>query len=190
MATNRYANGKIYRLVNNVDDEFYVGSTCGKLSKRKNEHKSLTKSKPHIKIYQHLNNIGWENVSIVLIEEYPCENKMELLRRERHWVDELNPSLNKQVPTRTQQQYRDDNKDRIRQRDASYYEKNRTRIIESTTKYRAENIQQINETKKKYVEKNREKLRDYHAKWYAEHKDEWNAKRRAIAAEKRNKQTT
>lgn len=44
---NRYKNGKIYRLVNSVDDEFYVGSTCLPLAKRKSTHKSEAKKHPN-----------------------------------------------------------------------------------------------------------------------------------------------
>jgi len=31
---NRYGNGKVYKLVNYIDGEIYVGSTCLSLSKR------------------------------------------------------------------------------------------------------------------------------------------------------------
>ena len=31
-----YANGQVYRLVNNVDEKYYIGSTCNSLHKRKN----------------------------------------------------------------------------------------------------------------------------------------------------------
>ena len=31
---SRYQNGKVYKLVNCVDDKIYIGSTCARLSKR------------------------------------------------------------------------------------------------------------------------------------------------------------
>lgn len=95
---NRYLNGKIYRLVNNIDQEFYVGSCCCPLAKRKNQHKSKAKTHSSRQIYKHINKIGWDNVEIILIEEVPCENKMELLRRERYWIETLKPTLNKLLP--------------------------------------------------------------------------------------------
>ena len=91
-----YARGKIYKLVNDVDDEIYVGSTCGSLKLRKSTHKSMARTKPR-PVYHHLNAIGWENVRIVLIEDFACGNKRELLRREQHYIDELRPSLNKRA---------------------------------------------------------------------------------------------
>ena len=93
-----YANGKIYKMVNNVDDEIYVGSTCNPLHKRKNGHKGQLTRHPHLLKSQHFRRIGWENVKIILIENYPCESKQDLLKRERYWIDELKPSLNKALP--------------------------------------------------------------------------------------------
>ena len=40
MKYNRYHNAKIYKIVNNVDDMVYIGSTCLSLSKRKHLHKT------------------------------------------------------------------------------------------------------------------------------------------------------
>jgi len=39
-----YANGQVYRLVNNVDEKYYIGSTCNSLHKRKNGHKRDAKN--------------------------------------------------------------------------------------------------------------------------------------------------
>ena len=60
-----YANGKIYKLINNIDDKIYVGSTCETLIQRKNEHKKKAKQK-NFKVYNHLNQVGWGNVDIYL----------------------------------------------------------------------------------------------------------------------------
>ena len=91
---NRYNNGKIYKLVNNVDDKIYIGSSCGSLAKRKSKHKSCSKIKPNIHVYKHLNEVGWKNVKIILIESVIAENKDQLLMREQHYIDLLKPSLN------------------------------------------------------------------------------------------------
>ena len=92
-----YADGKIYKLVNNVDDKIYIGSTCGTLRLRKSKHKSELKNKkyPNRNVYKHLKEVGWENVEIILIENYECKCKDELHARERYWIDELKPELNK-----------------------------------------------------------------------------------------------
>ena len=96
-----YANGKVYRLVNNVDEKFYIGSTCNPLHKRKNRHKRDAVKSPTQPVYKHLNIIGWENVEIILIESFPCNSKAELEARERYWIELMKPALNKAIPTRT-----------------------------------------------------------------------------------------
>ena len=93
----RYANSKIYKLVNDIDDETFIGSTCLPLRKRLSSHKIAAKSDMSRRMYAHLSSVGWDTVKIVLIEAYPCSNKDELVRHERRWVDELRPSLNRQI---------------------------------------------------------------------------------------------
>jgi group I intron endonuclease len=144
MATDRYAKGKIYRLVNSVDNEFYVGSTCLDLAKRFYYHKNTAKKQVERRVYKHLNEIGFENMSIVLIEEYPCENKMQLERRERHWIDELKPTLNKYIPTRTIQEWYAENAEKERERKAKYKADNAEKERERLAKYRGENRDVIN----------------------------------------------
>lgn len=41
-----------------------------------------------------MNEIGWNNVKIILIESYPCDNREELIKREQYWIDQLHPLLN------------------------------------------------------------------------------------------------
>lgn len=136
--TNKYSRGKIYKLVNDIDDEFYVGSTCETLAKRKGGHKALSKERPHRHVYLHLSKVGWENVHIVLIEEYPCENIEQLKARERHWIDELKPSLNRILPIRTQEErnqyikeWREQNHDKFSQTQRKWREQNKEKIRES-----------------------------------------------------------
>jgi len=97
---NRYNEGKIYKLCNDVDDQIYVGSTCLSLAKRRYSHKQCTKRRTS-PVYNHLNAIGWDHVHIILVESYPCANKMELEKRERYWIEKLNSSLNRYIPQRT-----------------------------------------------------------------------------------------
>lgn len=153
MADNRYKNGKIYRLVNDVDDEFYVGSTCLSLPKRLYYHKQDAR-RGILPAYQHFNNVGWENVKIILIEEYACDNKMELERQERKWIEELKPTLNKVVPTRTRQEYRNDNREVLREKKKQYYESNKETINQKNRLYHERNKDTLNEKQRqKYASK-------------------------------------
>ena len=123
-----YSNGKIYKLVNNVDDKIYIGSTCDELRCRKWGHKSKLNRYPDYKVYKHLIQVGWGNVEIILIENYECKSKEELHARERHWIDELKPELNKQTPTLTKREYEQINKEKISERKKRYNQINKDRI--------------------------------------------------------------
>ena len=103
--TGRYSNGKIYKLVNNVDDQIYVGSTCLPFAKRFYWQKARAKRNLERNVYKHFNAIGWENVKIILIETYPCNSKAELEKRERYWFDKFKPSLNSNVPFKVMPEY-------------------------------------------------------------------------------------
>ena len=142
---NRYANGKIYKLVNDVDSEIYVGSTCLPLHKRLYDHKVAARASPRRQVYAHLNKVGWDNTHIILIETYECSNKDELVRRERQWVDELQPSLNKYRPIRLDDEYEQytrqyyiDNKEYFQQ----YFAANKDKRNEQRRQRRAKKKQQ------------------------------------------------
>jgi group I intron endonuclease len=104
--TSRWAHGKIYILTNKVDNETYIGSTTLTLHERWREHVRTTRKLPERCLYKHINEVGVDNVSIHLIEEYPCNSKIELELRENVWIRELNPTLNVSMPANNSLFYR------------------------------------------------------------------------------------
>ncbi len=103
-----YNLGKIYKIVDNTNGDIYIGSTCeptlarrlwGHTKKFRCFNKGTTKEK--LTSYNIIKN---GNYDIILIEEHPCENKMELHRRERYHID-TNDCVNKLHPTRTKKEY-------------------------------------------------------------------------------------
>jgi hypothetical protein len=161
MTNNTYSNGKIYKIVNDVDDKIYVGSTTTMLSKRMSGHRSKCKYEPTRKIYAHFNEVGVHNFSIVLIELFPCNSKMELERRERFWIDELKPELNKAVPHQTYDEYYEKNKEAIIARTKEYYHKNIDTVAEKKKQYHINNKESICKRSKDYYENNTEKILQY-----------------------------
>ena len=166
MATNKYKKAKIYRLVNEVDGEFYVGSTCTSLARRLSSHRGMAKVKPNQKVYKHLNSIGFDKVSIILVEEYSCENKMQLETRERKHIEELKPTLNSSIPTRTRAEFNEANRDKMKQ----YYQDNRNTIINRAKQYLRDNPEKAIENRNRYVENNQEKVSETNAKYYENNK--------------------
>lgn len=89
--TNKYNNGQIYKLVCK-DGHYYIGSTTQKLNHRFNNHKTLSK-KEVARVYDHINTIGWDKVHIELVENYSCNNKQELNKREQYYINQSNDNL-------------------------------------------------------------------------------------------------
>ena len=80
---NRYENSKLFKIINSVDDAFYIGSPCTSLAKRLSRHRSDAKRRPDVKVYKHLNKVvGLQNIKIVLIWKHYLDNKEQLLRAE------------------------------------------------------------------------------------------------------------
>lgn len=159
MATqNKYAGGKIYRLVNNVDDKEYVGSTTQALHQRKSGHKNDATTKTKQRVYEHLNKIGWDNVFIVLIENYPCNNRDELKARERYFIEQRKPVLNTFIPLRTPTEYYIDNKDAINEKNTAYYQANKEVVCEKHKEYKRNNKEVIVEKSKAYYQANKDDI--------------------------------
>ena len=136
---------KIYCKDPDVKD-FYIGSTKD-INNRKQRHKNNcnNEKRPHYNIYLYQfirDHKGWENWNMDIIEEYPCLDNMELVKRERYWYDELKPSLNKYKPYRSKEERREYNKiysqehrDKINERRKIRYEKNKDKIREKQKEY-------------------------------------------------------
>ena len=81
MSINKYNTGKVYTIRCKTDDTLmYVGSTTQPLCRRLAGHKTDNKKYPNSLLYSTINN-NWDNFFIELYEEYPCENKEQLNKR-------------------------------------------------------------------------------------------------------------
>ena len=106
-----YSNTIIYKITCkdiNITD-VYVGHTTN-FHTRKIAHKTCCnniKSKDYnVNVYQFIrSNGGWESWNMVEVERYNAIDKRNLETRERYWIELLKPSLNHNIPTRTNQEY-------------------------------------------------------------------------------------
>jgi group I intron endonuclease len=147
-----YENSKIYKLVNNIDDKIYIGSTVARLSKRKGQHKEKSIKCPDRKVYKHINQVGWGNVDIVLIEKYPCKDKEELHARERYFIEELKAELNNNKPLQTIEEYREINKEKFKKYDKERYIGERKEYAKQKAKESYEkNKDKINERRREKI---------------------------------------
>ena len=90
-----YNDAKVYKIINDLDEKIYVGSTTQSLAKRLGNHKVKARRNPERTVYAHLNVIGWERVRIILIENVNCQDAEQLRMREQHYIDLLRPELNR-----------------------------------------------------------------------------------------------
>lgn len=117
----RYKRGKIYKLVSSQTDKIYIGSTIQLLCQRKAKHK-YTKQHKTIKDITCFND--WD---IVLIKNFPCNNRKELLKEEGICIKEnYSICINKQIAGRTYIEYMEQEGIEINKK---YKIKNRVKIL-------------------------------------------------------------
>ena len=88
-----YKNAKIYKIIDNTNNDIYIGSTTqARLSRRLSGHKQDAKLNKGCVSKQIINNGDYK---IVLIENYSCNSKDELLAREQFYIDKFD-CINKQ----------------------------------------------------------------------------------------------
>ena len=86
-----------------------------------------------------------------MLQEYNCENKKQLEKRERYYIELLKSSLNGIIPTRTSEEWRLENKDKKIEYDKQYREENKDKILKYQTEYKLENKDKLTEQKKQKV---------------------------------------
>ncbi len=156
-----YSNGKIYKLVSNQTDKIYIGSTTMNLSWRKGGHKADYKK--HLKgkgdFYTSFELMKYDDVDIVLLEDFKCDNKDQLHARERKWIESMD-CVNKVRPIITKKERKEYKKDY----DVKYREDNNDKINDKrkcecggkyTARHKTEHLQSMKH--KKYVESNGKK---------------------------------
>ena len=68
-----YEKGQIYKIVNDVNDERYVGSTCKGLARRMAQHRKDVRSNKTPKLHETMRTIGIPCFRIVLVEDHSCK---------------------------------------------------------------------------------------------------------------------
>jgi hypothetical protein len=83
-----YQKGKIYKLINSVNEIAYVGSTTRSLAKRMGEHRYLAGFGPSA-LYVSMRELGIANFKIQLIVDFPCTNRKNLETEEYRVMKEF-----------------------------------------------------------------------------------------------------
>ena len=141
-----YSKSKIYKIVCDETNLTYYGSTVQPLYARLSGHKkpsNTCKTKDMI------------NPKIYLVEDFVCERKEQLLKKEREYI-ENNECINKCIPSRTKKEYNkeynQENKEKISEQNKQYYNENKEKRSEYQIQYRNNNKEKISEQNKKKYE--------------------------------------
>lgn len=160
-----YSNTIMYKIVpKNLNSNLvYVGYTTN-FRIRKSHHKQscncITDKAYNYNVYVMIrDNGGWNEWEMIEIEKYPCNDSNEAKTRERYWYEFYNANLNSRLPICSQKEYREKNKDAIKQMNINW---------------RNQNKDKLNEIHKRYREKNRDAIRLR----YTEYQREYRAKKK------------
>ena len=165
-----YQNGKIYKLVSAKTDKIYIGSTCNPLYKRLWQHKSASKNLN--KCYTSKELVKFDDCKIILIEDFACERKEQLTARERYHIEQNKDiCVNKIIPTRTNKEYREQNKDKIADQKKEYEQQNKDKIAQRKNEYVQQNKDKIAQRKKEYRQQNKDKIAQQKKEYYEQNKD-------------------
>lgn len=129
---NKYSNGKIYVIKSQKTDKYYIGSTYLSLSKRLYEHRK-SKKQYEIKLTKYMSSfkiLDYDDHYIELLENYACNSKKELERREGELIKQHKLNIvNMVIAGRTMKEWTQDNKQYLKD-----YNINRPNKIERNEK--------------------------------------------------------
>ena len=126
-----YKQGKIYTIRCKTDDTLiYVGSTIEPLCRRMSKHKYDSTKRPNICFCQYVDDC--DNWYIELFENFPCNSKEELNKREGEIIREIG-TVNKQIAGRTDKEWYKDNKERILKQRKENYNTNKDKILQNVS---------------------------------------------------------
>jgi hypothetical protein len=113
-----YKQGKIYTIRCETDDTLiYVGFTTQSLCVRMAKHTCDSVKDPNRHFSPHIDD--WDNWYIELFEDFPCDSKGQLNKREGEFIREIG-TVNKQITGRTQKENKIDNKSKIKKNIKKY----------------------------------------------------------------------
>ena len=139
-----YSKSKIYKLIDNTNNNVYIGSTCQSLAQRLVGHIRSYKgytvgSQNYMTSFEIIKN---GNYDMVLLEECSCENKEQLHAIERKHIDDNN-CINKFKPNKNDTDFKQWQED--------YYVQNKVKLNDYSKKYNDINKDKINEYRNQAV---------------------------------------
>lgn len=168
-----YSQGYIYKLVNDVDEDIYVGSSCCSESRRMDAHRTKARSGTTSLLYRRMRELGIDHFKLVRLEDFPCQSNDELRAREEYWRQELGAALNTVRCYLSDEEWKEWKKAYF----VRYYAANREKILNRSAEYYKENKEKVQAYKKEYTAKNKELIQATSVRWRKENADKIQAKK-------------
>jgi len=167
--------GSVYSILGPMG-VIYVGSTkCFLLRRANHKYQSVVCQSP---LYTFIrDNGGWSAFEMKVIEELEYTDKQDLYQRERFHIEELKPTYNQKVPSRSKQEYyqtpeaKKKNRDRNRKRyqddpeqrvyAKKYYQEHKEKIKEQVVEWQEKNKTRYLETLKKWRDAHPNYMKEY-----------------------------
>ena len=160
-----YEKAKVYKIWSTAGDKIYIGSTTKDfLSQRMDTHRSGYKqwkkgNNTLTRSFNLFDEYGIENCFIELLEAKVCNSKDELKQLEGKYIRSM-ACVNKYIPDRSKIEYREDNKDKIKEQKKEYYDDNKDTIKEHLKQYYDDNKETIKLRVNQYRNDNKEIIRE------------------------------
>jgi len=176
--------GIIYELIDNTNNNKYIGSTETTIEKRLSSHKASYKSylkgnkKQACKSFEILKN---NNYTIKILEKVKYNEKEELLKKEAYYINNIK-CINLKVPLQTRKEYRLNNVEKIKERNKKYYGKNKSEIYQKNRQRILKNHENYKQQCKDYYNNNKEKLKvdqKKYGKKYRDYQNSWGGDKRS-----------
>ena len=164
-----YTKGKVYIMRSFQTNETYIGSTIQSLAERKGGHVAAYKAylKGKCRFTTSFNIVKFDDCYIELLEEYPCKNRMELERREGHFIRSIE-CVNRCVAGRTKKEWHDDNEERVKERMKEYQKEHKEFFKEYNKEYYQSHKEKMKKQIKEYQKQNKyfnkDKIKEYQEK--------------------------
>ena len=159
-----YSSAKIYSIRSFQSDQIYIGSTTTSLNVRLAHHRKDYKRylNGNFSYMTSFELIKLDDCYIELIEEFPCQNREQLHKKEGEHIRKTPNCVNRRIAGRTGTEYRQDNADKCNQRSKQYRQDN----PDYNKQYYENNKQSRKQQMKQWRQDNKEHVRDYQKQPY------------------------
>jgi hypothetical protein len=188
MHAKKFPSAVIY-VLQCIDNYYYIGSTINHPRYRLNNHKKDSTIFPDRNVYAHINTIGWENVKLQIVEQYPCDTKEHLHQLEDQYIKEslgdmyclnhIRASVSDKERRENVANYYLSNREKIIEQHREYIQTNKENVDAYHKNYRIENAAERAEYSRKYAAEHREAVKATKKAYYEQHKEEIIEKQKA-----------